>query len=299
MKNHYDRKIVYSTEREHESLYKWSLKELDSGGTQVGGDWLQWAWSLEFKAQNASIQQSWSTHDRYAVSDGNIDPKIIQSRFIHAELEPFSHDGWPPRYSMLGSDRTVTNFILRVEQISDEQAERCTLDGMVQSTMEINFRDVTQEDTLWIYFHFHAATFARYADRIIADEVDSLRVRIGRVAGFYADWSPSITTDRIGILTSNSDHEVGEVPEDVSLARLGDVGEANLYLAREANLRSPAVEVDEANEIDGVVDVLRSDEVVVPDAVTEWGALEIAKLVRSLRFAAWCAVALLFALLMK
>jgi hypothetical protein len=297
--HHYDRKIIYSTDREHKSLYEWSLKELDAEGQQVGRDWIPWSWTLYFKAKDISLRESWSTQDRYPIDETKGKREAKERKFIRAELYPDSHDRWPPTYSMLGTDRKVSKFILHIEQISDDQDERCTADGIVSYTTEIDFRDVTDDDSLWIYFHFHAATFAHYAQRITSGEVDSLTVRIGHVAGFYSDWSPSITTDKIRILTADREHKVEGVPEDVTLRRLGEVGEAELYFARETKLPLPAPEPDEANDIDLGPDDRPVDRTALLEIAREKRAQETVKLIENLRIAAWVVAALLLALLFK
>src|SRR5271156_1195472 len=44
-----DNRVVVSTEREHKSLYPWSIKELDKNGKQIGNDQIPWDWSLNFE----------------------------------------------------------------------------------------------------------------------------------------------------------------------------------------------------------------------------------------------------------
>jgi len=296
---HLDRKIIYSTEREHKSLYKWSLKELDAEGQQVGRDWIPWQWTLYFKAKNISLQESWKTEDRYPADEAKGQRETKERKFIRAELYPDSHIRCAPSYSMLGTDRSVSKFMLQIEEIPDDQEERCTAYGIVSYTTEIDFRDVTDEDSLWIYFHVHASTFAHYAQRITSDEVDSLTVRIGEVDGFYSDWSPSITTDKIRVLTDGREHKVEDVPEDFELGRLGEVGEAELYFVREKKLPLPAADPEEVDDIDFDHDGPPVDRTALVEIAREKRAMETVKLLQNLRIAAWVAAGALLVLIFK
>lgn len=298
MDHHYDRKIIYSTEREHKSLYEWSLKELDDEGQQVGRDWIPWSWALYFKANGISLQESWRTQERYPVDPTKGKRETTERKFIRAELYPHTPDRWPPSYSMLGTDRKMSKFILQIEQIADDQEERCTAYGVVSYTSEIDFRDVTDDDSLWIYFHLHAATFDHYAQRIASTDVDSLMVRIADVPGFYSDWSPSITTNKIGILTDNRDHKVEGVPEKFALRRLGEVGEAELYFAREINLPLAASEPDDTDNVVIDRDGPPRDR-TMSEIDRDEPAKALVKLLQNLRIAAWLAAAALLVLLFK
>lgn len=304
--DHFDRRIVFSPESEHKSLYEWSLNELDAEGKPMGRDWIPWSWTLYFKAKEILLHEGWKISDRYPSDETTGKRETENRKFIQAELFPFSHSRWPPTFSMLGTDRNMSKFVLRIEQIPDDEEERCIVDGYVSYTTEIDFRDVSEDDALWFYFHLHAATFADFAERVASGKVDGLTVRVGRVAGFYSDWSPSITAENIRILTAHGEHKVEGVPENVTLRRLGEVGEAELYFSREATLSGPAKESDEAEEVDSGLDeqplnaeLELNDQTSQLEFAREKRAQETVRLIKSLRTAAWAAAALLLALLFK
>lgn len=305
MDNHYDGRIIYSTDREHENLYQWSLKELDADGQTVGRDWIPWEWSLYFKAKDITLQEGWNTQERYPIDEAKGKRQTTETRSIRAELYPYSHDRRPPTYSMLGTDRNVSKFFLGIEQVSDDDEERCITYGVVSYTTDIDFRDVTEDDALYIYFHFRPATFAHYAQRIASGAVESLMLQINGVAGFYSDWSPSITTSNIRVLTADRDHKVEGVPDEAIIPRLGNVGEARIYFARELKLPLPAPsEAAEADFVpeDDPVDKRALAEVAretLAEVAREKFAQETVKLIRSLRVAAWVVAVLLLALLLK
>jgi hypothetical protein len=49
MEYHVDNRVVLSSEREHKSLYSWSIKEFDEEGKQIGRDQIPWEWALNFE----------------------------------------------------------------------------------------------------------------------------------------------------------------------------------------------------------------------------------------------------------
>jgi len=297
LKDHYDRKIIYSTDREHKSLYEWSLQEFDADGNKVGRDWIPWQWTLYFKAQDISLHENWRTSDRYPADESKGRRETTEHQFIRASLYPHANDRWPPSYSMLGTDRRVSRFDLYIEEIPGDQEERCVIYGIVSYTTEIDFRDVTDDDSLSIYFHVHSETFRRYAERVASGEVDSLTVRIGRVAGFYSDWSPSITTDKIKILTSDQSHVVEGLPDDFPLPRLGEMGEAELYFVRDVKLPLPEPEPDGLEDIDPEEPLM--DRAALLEARREKRAESTMKVIQSLRVAAWTIAVLLLVLLLR
>lgn len=303
MDHHFDSKVVYSTEREHKSLYEWSLKELDAEGQQTGRDWIPWVWTLYFKAKDITLQESWGTRKTYPVDRDGETHEVTERKSIRAELTPHSHDRWPPSYSMLGTDRQVSKFLLVIEQIADNEDERCTIDGVVSFTTEVDFRDVTESDAIYIYLQFHAATFANYAQRITSGTVDSLMVQLGAVEGFYSDWSPSITTSDIKVLTADRKHAIENAPEGSKLPRLGKVGEARVYFASERQL--PLLDTDteraeDFEEAEGFApDSAPVDQSALLEIARENRAQEMMQLIRNLRVAAWVVAVLLLALLFK
>ncbi len=297
LEDHYDRKIVFSTDREHKNLYEWSLQELDADGNRVGRDWIPWQWTLYFKAKDVSLRENWSTSERYPVDESKGKRETKERRFIRASLSPDTNDRWPPSYSMLGTDRTVSRFDLYIEEIPDNQEERCTTYGIVSYTTEIDFRDVTNDDSLSIYFHVHAKAFQHHAQRIASGEVDSLTVRIRRVSGFYSDWSPGITTDKIKILTEDRSHVVEGLPDDFPLRRLGEVGEAELYFAREVKFPLPAAEPNEPEDLD--LEERPVDRMALLEAAREKRTQNTVEVIQSLRIAAWTIAALLVVMLFK
>jgi hypothetical protein len=76
-------------------------------------------------------------------------------------------------------------------------------------------------------------TFARYGAKIAHGLVDEMTLNVGSVAGFYSEWSPSISTSNVKVLTRGSEQKIILSPgHQIEPPRLGHVGAAKLYINR-------------------------------------------------------------------
>lgn len=293
MEDHFDRTIRFNDQSELKNLYLWSINEHNEAGEKVGRDYIPWEWTLYFRAKNVTLNDNTKIGDRYA-REGDA-PGAKVRRFIAADLNPDETGRYAPRYSMFGTDRTISEFNLFIEE-ADAKGDRCHVWGGVSYTTDIDFRDVTQPDTLTFYFYVSRERFDQYAARIAAGDVDSLVARFGNVAGFYADWSPGITTDKIKVLTRDKKHEVQGTKEDIPLARLGEVEEAELFLARKLDLPIPPDPYadDATDDADATHEDGRPvDRAAQLEAVRDSRGQETLKMITSLRMAAWVIAVLL------
>jgi len=228
---HLDNEIRLNNKTENESLYSWCLQEINSEGTQAGRDLIPWNWSFHFTASELRLIQGFEFGEESFLDD---DEKV--SEVITATLHPgICTDGkWledDPRFSMLGTDRTITEFSLRISAVDEGEKEYCNVWGCVSYTSEIDFRDETTPDTVQIYLGLSKERFDRLADLISSKTIDVVRIGVSRVAGFYCDWSPSITTNSVKVLARGSEQEI-DVPEgcEIEPPRLGDVEKFDLTL---------------------------------------------------------------------
>lgn len=292
MENHFDRTIRFNDQSELKNLYQWCLNEHDETGEKVGRDYIPWQWTLHFKGKGVALTEQTQIGDRYAQPDD--EPGAKTKRTITATLYPDERDRYAPRYSMLGTDRTITDFDLRIEE-ADSKGERCVVWGGVSYTTDIDFRDVTSPDAIVFYFYVKRERFDEIARQIASRAVDGLSLRLGGVQGFYADWSPGITTDKIKVLTRDRHHEVQGATDAVPLPRLGEVEEGELFLATKFDLAiEPAYPDNEPNEVDTNHDDGRPvDRAAQLEVVRDNRAQETLKMITSLRMAAWVIAALL------
>jgi hypothetical protein len=120
-----------------------------------------------------------------------------------------------------------------------------------------------------------------------------LILSVGSVDGFYSEWSPSISTRKVKVLTKGSKQEITLPPgHQFEPPRLGHVGEAELYLNRRLEFVKRAPEpgaVDEMADFGTVREV--------PETQTPAVDPRMLRMLGSLRRAAWfvvCLLALIF-----
>lgn len=316
---HIDRRVILSEESEYKNLYDWSLKEIDGDGKQVGRDLIPWAWGVSFTARNLVLTETLSLSSEMLSSssddgDSNTKREATKRQSIRAtlrpwDLEPYCQTG----FSMFGTGRALSKFDLVIYKLQEgDGEERCVAWGSVSYTSEIDFREDTTDDVLIFNLFICSDRFARYAERIAGRTVDEVVFRVRGVAGFYSDWSPSITADSIKVLTNSEEHKI-QNPDDCTIKppRLGEVAEAELHFHRIIRLeRTETKETDEDEE--PVVgppleepDISWEREEPIPAASpVHHGLLKVmdervVKLLSSLRFAAWGIAFLLLLLLFK
>lgn len=252
---HIDRRVIVNQGSEFESLYKWSLQELDAEGKKIGADQIPWDWTLNFTATELALQDEFEIGQDYE-SDDTEKKTVSERHSIVAKLSPGdARDDRPSlgtAYSMFGTDRYITNFSLRIHAITEEEEqETCSVWGCVSYTSEgADFIDETEPDAVLFYLSVRPETFARYAAMIASAEVDEAVFSVSGVAGFYSEWSPSISTTNIKVLTRGREHKV-DMPDpcEIEPPRLGEVKQTNLYLRRVINLKTVIAETaDDGDE---------------------------------------------------
>ncbi|MEQ1717268.1 MAG: hypothetical protein ABL907_15020 [Hyphomicrobium sp.] len=233
MKYHLDRTIHFATEQEFSSLYRWSLQEHSSAGQPVDTKKISWWWSLYFTGINMTLH-----HTIDVQGDANSKATSTSSERIEITLVPEQRRYGTTSYSMFGTDRIIRNFTLAVR--STETEPSCTAWGFPSYTTEADesFPKDTTPDTVGFELAVSEHEFALL--RIAAQRGNgdhSILFSASRVYGFYADWSPGITTSEVKVLAC--DEQVVVVPEGVgALPRLGIIGEGRLHVRRLSDLGS-------------------------------------------------------------
>ncbi|MBB3770976.1 hypothetical protein FHS55_001571 [Angulomicrobium tetraedrale] len=293
---HIERRLRFHTQPDYGGLYSWAINEVDADGKVIGTDQIPWNWGLHFSASlcvfrdEIEIKQKWQEDEGYSAT-----AEVAQRRILRIQLRP----GHPydegnfhrhTSFSMFGTERPIKKFQLDIEQLSNEaEPERCVAWGSVSYTTEVDFREDTVEDCIVFSLFVKKETFARYEFSIASRAVDEMVFSVRWVDGFYSDWSPSISTRSVKVLTRGEEHAI-QLPLglDFDLPRLGAVGEANLYLSRRLELVKRVGEADDESGDDGgtAVAALAPSVESAPDPV----ALQA---IASLRKAAWLIVALL------
>jgi hypothetical protein len=242
---HLEKKIRLSNHKENKGLYSWCLQEIGDDGDQVGRDLIPWECSFRFTGSELRLNRGLKFVDFPKFADDEEERKETEFKYnetITINLHPGTcYDGKrledSPRFSMFGTDREITEFSLRITVTDDGQKENCRLWGSPSYTYENDFRYETTADTLQIYLELSKRKFEKLAALISNKAIDVLIVRIGNVSGFYSEWSPSISTDKVKVLTRGSEQHI-EIPEgcEIDPPKLGDVGEFEFTLLTRSKL---------------------------------------------------------------
>ncbi|MEA2914370.1 MAG: hypothetical protein QOJ15_6451 [Bradyrhizobium sp.] len=309
VKFHLDRELRLHTEPEHKTLYRWAINEIDAQGQKIGSDQIPWEWSLYFTATSCvlsdSIEISQPLNFKFKATnqDGTVTEQkssdgketIDQRQIIRVWLRSGDEDNSRhTTYSMFGTDRTIKDIRLDINQLTDPaEPERCIAWGCVSYTSEgVDFIDETTDDCIVFYFSVKPETFARYAAKIAHGSVDGIVLRVKSVDGFYSDWSPSVRTDKVMVLTRDDEHKV-TAPSDTQLVppRLGRVGDAALFINRRLEF---GIQASEPMPDDREPKVLREKMRAVRETPAQTVVdQQVLPMLRSLRRATWFAVCLL------
>ena len=81
--------------------------------------------------------------------------------------------------------------------ISMPDDETCAAWGSVKFTGELDFREITFAESMLISIYLKPEKFDKIIELAKTKKIDQIGVSIGRVRGFYSDWSPSISTPHV------------------------------------------------------------------------------------------------------
>jgi hypothetical protein len=294
---HLERSLRLHTEPDHKSLYSWAINEFDAQGKQIGHDQIPWNWTLYFTAMSGVLSDRIEIEPRFRTDEAALlQSEITQSQVIQLQLRSgdsrdqgkFSRE---TSFRMFGTDRHIKSFQLSIYPISDPtKIATCTAWGSVSYTAEVDFRDLMFDDCIEFNLFVTPETFARYAAKVSDGLVDEIVFSAGSVAGFYSEWSPSISTDSVKVLTKGDEHKI-ELPPGFQFEppRLGDVGSARLYINRRLDFDKPT------SDIDGFDDATDDRTALTDSGMKNLAATELRSyiMLASIRRAAWFVVSLL------
>lgn len=300
MDYHLDRRVILNDDPKYLSLYKWSLQELGDDGKQIGHDLIPWWYSLDFVAFELSLSDKLNIKPDYKEPQDSQRTGVRREQSIIGKLRP--NPLGPNRqtsYSMLGTNRRISDFYLRIEALPEgETVPTCSVWGSLAFTAETDFRNEEFQDSLSFTLRVTSAQLAEYVARITNSTLDLLSLSISGVQGFYSEWSPSISTNAIKVLTSDDEHTV-EIPAGWAFPppRLGEVMEANVSFHVTKTLDTSFLD-------DGGADAVGRAEAPAGPAppVPQTPAIADPKLVKhisSIRLAAWVIAVLLLVLTLK
>jgi hypothetical protein len=252
---HLERGLRLITEPEHKSLYSWAISEIDAQGRQVGLDQIPWVWTLNFTATSCVLSDNIDIDQQFQMKETTpAPPKVMQHQVIRAILRPGlprDDESYETAFAMFGTDRIIKSFQLEIHPIADPtKQEECTAWGSVSYTAEIDFRNETMDDCIVFYLSVKPETFARYGAKVAHGLVDEMIFSVKSVAGFYSEWSPSISTQNLKVLTSSDEQKITLPPgHQFEPPRLRYVGGAELFINRLLEFRKRAPEIEAVEEM--------------------------------------------------
>ena len=240
MKHELEYKIQLNEDIQDTSLYSWCLNEYDEENNKIDRDWIPFFWSLYFTANSLKVIRE-VTND-IDENQNKKTQKIRKETRISGSLlsgSPTDGKNFEDRvmYSMLGTNRTIKQFHICIYRNSeDEGIELCGSWGYLScETEDKNFIKYTEPDIVGFEIFLSKKKFDDLANLIESKKVDDVILRVDNVAGFYSNWSPTISPNYIKILTN--DHKVKTKDKSkVQFPTLGLVDAPNLGLIGEFNL---------------------------------------------------------------
>ena len=218
MKYNLEHKLIF-TENKNNSLFGWSISEVDADGKKLKDEFIPWPWSNYFRISEISINNSLYINTCQ-------DAGFNELKSIKAKIHPEKKNLLAPKYLMFGTNRKISEFQLIILPLEKQKKEEyCTLSACASYDYENDFRNYTTNDKLNFCLHVTIETFAKYTQILNSFNTVSGFFSVSGVSGFYSHWSPSISTDIIKVLTDLETHNIENIKEQNDLPRSGKVSE--------------------------------------------------------------------------
>lgn len=237
MDHHLEKQIRLKRRAKDERLYSdfhgaWCLEEIDDTGEKTGRDWIPWKWRLYFSVSELCLNQGFSLDNEQDKIQGFEESKVITGNLHPGICNDGKYLQDNPWFSMLGTDRRITNFGIRIHAICNNESEYCNIEGFISYTAEIDYHKETEPDYIVINLGLCETKFNQLANLISNKMIDVATINMRRVSGFYSVWRPSNETCSIKVLAPDSNEQKIIMPEGckVNPPRLGEVGEFGLHL---------------------------------------------------------------------
>jgi hypothetical protein len=232
MEYHLEKQIRLNDKPKLDSLYPWCLEEIDCIDEKTGTDWIPWIWRLYFSVSELRLNQGFSLDHEQDKIQGFEESKVITGNLHPGICNEGKYLQDNPWFSMLGTDREITNFGIRIHAICNNENDYCNIEGFISYTDEIDYHKETEPDYIVINLGLSEIKFNQLADLISNKMIDVATINMSRVSGFYSEWRPSNETYSIKVLAPDSNEQKIIIPEGckVNPPRLSEVGEFGLYL---------------------------------------------------------------------
>jgi hypothetical protein len=215
-----------------------------------------WRWSLVFEVDEATFNTSYHHQSEELASEGEetflLDKEIHDtSESIYLSITPSDKIGYPfgTHFRIVGTERTIEEFSILIYRLdSDDDLSRMRMFSSVSQDHEIDFRNVHEPDLIQFTLFLSPDEFDPLAKGLQAKTISSLNLRVSRVAGFYSEFSPGISTDEVKVLPREVSQHF-ELQE--TFKTTGDVGEFELtWSVKQKLVRQESDCNDDFNEED-------------------------------------------------
>lgn len=289
MQYHFDSEIRLLQETES-SLYPWFLQEFSKDGKALSSELVPWKWSLDFRATELKYIRGFQSANARVPQAGEL---------IRATLnpEPDFSSARTPKYSMFGTNRLVQEFSLDIHKLQDGEAEeKCTAWGSVSFTHEVDADSRTENDLLVFRIDLKPENYNALCSLAKhGGNQDGLLLLVNGVSGFYSEWSPLISTNKIKIMATDSEQNVIQPDGHIEPPRLGEISEFTLSFSRRTSLCPSPVE----KAVEATADAMPLSPPADANAALLPVIQELQTTLKRLRLPIWIIVVLLILLLLR
>ncbi len=241
----------------------WSIIEEDlATGKSIDYEYVPWDSSLYFSSEEIFWRSS--IGNDYSIRGEKLDGKFDSSEVIYGKLSPVLGRRSNTKYSMFGTGRTISDFNIRIELVSDDFEEECRAFGWVQHEHEWDFEIQQHSDLLDFIIKLRSDNFSKIRKAIEHQLPFILTLCVRGVSGFYAEWSPSIRTEFVKVLANTDDQILDVGDEAINPPVLGNI--RNFSISIDSNLENTSIKKINNFEDD---DVDRNNEIHQTDAKSE------------------------------
>ncbi|AMW05327.1 hypothetical protein [Gemmatimonas phototrophica] len=288
-----DYTLRVALENEYRSLFTWFIQEIRADGEPASDKLIPWFHNHFFDLQDVRYLVStekdypnpFNDHDADSAVDDTAETRNATfNRRIFAKLVPTGG----MTYSMLGTERALKELSLTIQPIacSTDRVEQIRIAGGVGHTYEIDFQDSVQPDWLGVDITVADDTFDALVEQVLGGRHNG-SLRLSGADGFYSEWSPSISTNRVKILNQKGDASWMEPDQrlifedtftssEIEPPRLGRVDRYSLEFvtapveAAKPDLSQAPVTMEAASKESGQLDIVGHHAIVQSQRYAFW-----------------------------
>ena len=196
-------------------MYHWCLNEIGIDGKLQSRDLIPFRWGLYFTgtslqvSTSVNVERDSKTDEIKSVKTTSIYGKFYSG--ICRDGENLSDD---VEFSIFGTDRTVKNFSVTINETTDDMQEACWLSAFPSyETEDDNFCKYFEDDFIGFQINLSKDKFKQLVNLIENRSIDSIKLITRNVCGIYSDWTPTTTTRSVKVLTTDNVIDGADIKE--------------------------------------------------------------------------------------